>query len=175
MHSAPSVEYPAGRSAFQARLDGALALAWLATQAAWWWSLDRAALPGAWWFSGLLGLLAWLGLRWRARDAVQGRLCWEPAPRRVAGVAPQPGAPPGRWLWHSDAYRHGTELASLRWSLDLQQRVLLHLRNAAGVGWWVWLERDSAPADWQASTKTSASWACARRAMPARSCTKPFE
>jgi hypothetical protein len=158
MHGAPSVEYPTGRSAFQGWLDGALALAWLAMQLAWWLSLEGAPLPGAWWFSGLLGLLAWSGLRWRARDAVQGRRCWEPAPRRPAGAPPQPGALPGRWIWYSDAYRHGTGLADLRWSLDLQQRVLLHLRNAAGVGWWVWLERDSAPADWQALREALVAW-----------------
>ena len=46
MHSSPSVEYPAGRSAFQARLDAVLALAWLATQACWWLALEGAALPG---------------------------------------------------------------------------------------------------------------------------------
>jgi hypothetical protein len=154
--SAPSVEYPAGRSVFQARLDGALALAWLALQAAWWIALD-GLVPGAWWFSGLLGLLAWTGWRWRSRRPLQGRLCWEPAPRRAGGV-PQPGALPGRWLWYSDAYRHGTALAGLHWSLDLQQRVLLHLRNAAGVGWWVWLERDSAPDDWQALREALVAW-----------------
>ena len=163
MHSAPSVEYPAGRSAFQARLDAVLALAWLATQACWWLALEGAALPGAWWFSALLGLLAWLGLRWRASTAVEGRLCWEPAPRRAAGVSPQPGALPGRWLWRSEAYRHGTELAELRWSLDLQRRVLLHLRNAAGIGWWVWLERDSSPADWQALREALVAWREAQR------------
>lgn len=163
MHSAPSVEYPAGRSAFQARLDASLALAWLGMQAAWWISLEGAALPGGWWFSGLVGLLAWLALNWRARAAVRGRLCWEPAARRQAGLPPQPGAMPGSWIWRSEAYRHGTELASLRWSIDLQHRVLLHLRNAAGVGWWVWLERDSAPADWQALREALVVWREAQR------------
>ncbi|MEN9904484.1 MAG: hypothetical protein RLZZ555_1049 [Pseudomonadota bacterium] len=158
MHSAPSVEYPAGRSAFQARIEGALALAWLGMQAAWWLSLEGAALPGAWWFSGLLGLVAWLVQRWRARSVVEGRLSWEPAARRPAGMSPQPGSLPGRWVWRSEAYRHGTELASLRWSLDLQQRVLLQLRNAAGISWWVWLECDRAPADWQALREALVAW-----------------
>lgn len=166
MHSAPSVEYPVGRSAFQARLEGGLALAWLGMQAAWYHSLAGAALPAAWWFSGLLGLLLWLVLRWRARTVVEGRLCWEPAARRPAGVPAQPDAMPGRWLWYSDAYRHGTELASLRWSLDLQQRVLLQLRNAAGLSWWVWLERDSAPADWPALREALVAWSEAQRREP---------
>jgi hypothetical protein len=163
MHSAPSVEYPAGRSAFQARLEGALALAWLGTQLAWHRSLDGAALPGAWWFSALLGLLAWLMLRWRARTVAEGQLCWEPAARRPAAAPPQPAAMPGRWIWRSQAYRHGTELAELRWSLDLQRRVLLQLRNAAGISWWVWLERDSAPADWQALREALVAWREAQR------------
>ena len=80
MHSAPSVEYPAGRSAFQGWLESLLLLAWLALQLAWWFSLRGAALPGAWWFSGLLGLLLWAVTRWRSRQPVAGRLCWEPAP-----------------------------------------------------------------------------------------------
>ena len=65
MHSAPSVEYPVGRSAFQGRLERLLLLAWFVLQLAWWQSLRGAALPGAWWFSGLLGLGLWGFARWR--------------------------------------------------------------------------------------------------------------
>ena len=68
-----------------------------------------------------------------------------------------------RWIWSSAAYRHGTELAALSWSLDLQHHVLLHLRNAAGLGWWVWLERDRAPADWQALREALVAWREAQR------------
>lgn len=170
MHSAPSVEYPAGRSAFQGRLESLLLLAWLALQLAWWYSLRDAALPGAWWFSGLLGLLLWGGTRWRSRQPVVGRLCWEPAQAPVgAHAAPVPGQPvlPGRWVWRSEAYRHGTELAGLHWALDLQGLVLLRLSNAAGLGWWVWLERDRAPADWQALRVALVAWREAQR-RPAR-------
>ncbi|MEO0002587.1 MAG: hypothetical protein RLZZ22_279 [Pseudomonadota bacterium] len=169
MHSAPSVEYPAGRSTFQDRLERLLPLAWLALQLAWWVSLRGGALPGAWWCSGLFGLGLWGVARWRSRQPVVGRLCWEPAPAPAgAGALPAPG-PPGRWIWRSQAYRHGTELADLRWALDLQGQVLLRLRNAAGLGWWVWLERDSAPADWQALRVALVAWREARRPSARRS------
>ncbi len=153
MHSAPSVEYPAGRSAFERRIEAALALAWLLMQAAWARALEGGPLPGAWWFSGLIGLLACLVLRWRAREPVVGRLCWERASR-----AADPSGRPGRWIWHSAAYRHGTELAELRWALDLQLHVLLHARSAAGLGWWIWLSRDSAPGDWDALRAALVAW-----------------
>ena len=162
MHSAPSVEYPVGRSAFERRIEAALALAWLLMQAAWAWALAGGPLPGAWWFSGLLGLLACLALRWRARAPVVGRLCWERAPRAVARSDPSnpsdQARQPGRWVWRSAAYRHGTELAELRWSLDLQCHVLLHARNAAGLGWWIWLSRDSAPGNWDALRAALVAW-----------------
>ena len=167
MHSAPSVEYPAGRSAFQGRLESLLLLAWLALQLAWWQSLRGAALPGAWWFSGLLGLGLWAGTRWRSRQPVAGRLCWESARVQPPGVAatPLPGEAslPGRWIWRSEAYRQGTELAGLHWAIDLQGHVLLRLDNAAGLGWWVWLARDSAPADWQALRIALVAWRDAQR------------
>lgn len=158
MHSAPSVEYPAGRSALQARCELGLALAWLAMQLAWWLSLQGATLPGAWWFSGLLGLLLGLATHWRSRHPVRGRLRWEPAPRRVAGDPDLPDPLPGRWIWCSEAYRHGTELAGLNWAIDLQHHVLLQLRNAAGLSWWVWLARDSAPDDWPALRIALVAW-----------------
>lgn len=158
MHSAPSVEYPAGRPALQARFELGLALAWLAMQLAWWFSLQDTVLPGAWWFSGLLGLLVWLATRWLARSTVQGRLRWEPSLRRATGGPNPPAQLPGRWIWSSAAYRHGTELAALSWSLDLQHHVLLHLRNAAGLGWWVWLARDAAPDDWHALRVALVAW-----------------
>ncbi len=167
MHSAPSVEYPAGRSAFQARLEWLLLLAWLALQLAWWQSLRGAALPGAWWCSGLFGLGLWGVARWRSRQPVAGRLCWEPVLAPVGAHAVSADGRPGRWIWRSEAYRHGTELASLHWAIDLQGHVLLRLNNAAGLGWWVWLERDSAPADWQALRVALVAWREAQR-RPAR-------
>ena len=35
--------------------------------------------------------------------------------------------------------------------------------GAAGLGWWVWLERDSAPADWQALRVALVAWREAQR------------
>lgn len=141
MHSAPSVEYPAGRCAFAQRLELALFLAWLLVQGLWAWTLQRWPLPGAWWLACLLGgcLFGWG--RWRARHPVVGHLAW---------VAPEPeaGQSEGRWVWTSTAYRRGTVLASIDWTLDGQRVVLLRLRNAAGLAWWVWLERASAPDGW---------------------------
>jgi len=149
MHDAPSVEYPAGRSAFQVRLEALLVLAWLLLQAGWAAALEGAALPGAWWFSTLAGLLAWLAARWRARHAIEGVLCW---------IAASGDGPPGRWLWRSAQHRHGTELGALAWSLDLQDHVLLHLRDAVGLGWWVWLERRRAPEDWDDLRRALVAW-----------------
>ena len=148
MHDAPSVEYPAGRSVFQARLEALLLLAWLLLQAGWLLALEGAAWPGAWWFSMLAGLLAWLAARWRARHAIEGVLCW----RSGADGAP------GGWIWRSALHRHGSELGALAWSLDLQDHVLLHLRDAAGLGWWVWLEKRRAPESWDELRRALVAW-----------------
>lgn len=162
MHGAPSVEYPAGRSVFQARFEALLALSWLLTQACWAWGLGGRALPGAWWFAGLLGLLGCLAARWRARHVNEGHLCWVSAHGSPDPLPPGAGVgaavPAGQWVWRSESYRHGTELAGLAWSLDLQDHVLLHLRNAAGLGWWVWLERRSAPESWDALRGALVAW-----------------
>ncbi|MEY5101066.1 MAG: hypothetical protein RJA36_3785 [Pseudomonadota bacterium] len=151
MHDAPSVEYPAGRSAFQARLEALLVLAWLLMQAGWAGALEGRVLPGAWWFSALAGLLAWLAARWRARHAVEGTLCWQAAPAGAHGQ-------PGRWIWRSADYRQGTELSALAWSLDLQAHVLLYLRDRAGLGCWVWLEQRSAPEAWDDLRRALVAW-----------------
>ena len=141
MHSAPSVEFPAGRSAFAGRLELALLLVWLMVQAFWAWSLQRWPLPGTWWLACVCGTLLFGWVRWQARYPLQGCLAWVPG-------APEPGRPAGEWIWTSSAYRRGTSLASVEWTLDLQERVLLRLRNAAGLSWWIWLERGSAPQSW---------------------------
>jgi toxin CptA len=141
MRNAPSVDYPAGRSALAARLEVALALVWVALQGAWAVSVARWPLPGAWWFACGTGALWFAWSRWRTRHPVEGCLAWE---------APPPGgsAAEGRWIWTSPAYRRGTPLASVDWALDLQGLVLLRLRNAAGLSWWVWLERHRDPRRW---------------------------
>jgi hypothetical protein len=143
MDCAPSVEYPAGRSVFAQIVFGLLASAWLAGQFVWALALPGASWPGAWWFSVVAGLLCGVWGGWRLRHPVRGRLCWEPAvsERKATGK-------PGDWLWFSVAYRRGTPLERVEWVWDLQGVVLLRLRNAAGLSWWLWLERSSAPDLW---------------------------
>lgn len=102
------------------------------------------------WMAAYLTLSNWLAL------AVAG-LAWMGWAARVerhpiAGVLHFSGAP-GQgpaWRWWPGGASDGLALDAVRVSLDLQSRVLLHLRGAAGVPAWVWVERDRAPADWLA-------------------------
>ena len=143
MHCAPSVEYPAGRSAFAQLGFLMLVMAWLFGQGFWLFSLAEGRWPGAWWFSTVLGLLGLAWGFWRLRRPLSGSLLWE-ASSAERGTGEMPGA----WLWFSPAYRRGTPLDRVEWIWDLQGVVLLRLRNAAGLSWWVWLERSSAPDLW---------------------------
>lgn len=143
MYCAPSVEYPAGRSVFAQGVFLLLVLAWSCSQAFWLFSLGKGAWPGAWWFSTLLGLLCASWGLWRLRNPLYGTLQWEAAPAQR-----EPDEPGGKWLWFSSAYRQGTPLERVEWVWDLQHVVLLRLHNAAGLTWWVWLERTGDPTHW---------------------------
>lgn len=61
-----------------------------------------------------------------------------------------PGTPLGDWSWHSTTYRHGTPVERLECVLDVQNALLLRLRNGAGLHTWVWLQHDTAPEHWHA-------------------------
>ena len=125
MHAAPSVSYPVGRSRFALV---ALGLAWLvglALAALWTLQADapgwRQALAfGAAGAAGLAAALAW-------RRSPSGRLAWDG----------------GGWRWEEEGGR--PEIA-----LDLQSRMLLRWRSDAGAVRWLAVERNAAPAHWDA-------------------------
>ncbi|GAB3183961.1 hypothetical protein [Hydrogenophaga aquatica] len=145
MHCAPSVEYPVGRSVFAQGVFLVLVSAWLLGQVLWAVSLTGNPWPGAWWFSAGAGLLLAVWGYWRLKQPPQGRLHWVPP---AAGSAGAGDGQAGAWQWFSAAYRHGTPLDRVEWVWDLQGMVLLRLRNAAGLSWWVWLERSFDPGVW---------------------------
>ena len=126
MNSAPSVNYPVGRS----RFSGALALAtWLlgAAAAALWW----VGVPASSWRGGVvLAVLvvagAMAGLSWWRSAA--GELGWN-------GEA---------WSWTE---RRTTREGAVTTCLDLQQWLLLRWAGQ-GVSRWLWLEQSRAPARW---------------------------
>ncbi|HEX7891575.1 MAG TPA: hypothetical protein VF522_19650 [Ramlibacter sp.] len=129
MHAAPSVSYPVGRSAFAGcvilllallGLLGALAWTLQAQALAWRQALAFAAVAAC---SGI-ALASW----WRSP---QGVLRWDGA----------------EWQWQqgSQAWPGEVELA-----LDLQSRLLLHWRAAAGRTLWLWMEATSDVSHWEA-------------------------
>ncbi len=127
MHSAPSVNYPVGRSRWAAAL---LALAWsagAAVAAAWSAQSDIALWrPGAVWLalagSGLFALRAW----WTGPEGV---LAWDGS----------------SWSW--TAVRGAATVGQLRVSIDLQVLLLTSWHDADGRHW-LWLERARAPERW---------------------------
>lgn len=125
MHAAPSVSYPVGRSAFAGALHAAVFLLALAAAAAWTASADapgwRQALAGLATLSlGAFALASWL--------------------RSPAGVLRWDGS---AWQWQE---RAGSVVAAL----DLQSRLLLRWRGEEGVTQWLWMERESDSAHWEA-------------------------
>lgn len=148
MHSAPSVEYPAGGSVLDARVTLAAALVWLLVQALWAWTWGVWPLPGAWWGAAVAGLALLALGHWQRRHPVQGRLRWQAAPALAPDVPRVAATPAGDWSWHSATYRHGTPVERLDCVLDAQNALLLRLHNAAGLYALVWLQRDADPARW---------------------------
>ena len=129
MHSAPSVSYPVGRSAFAGRLLAGFGALGIAAAAAWtvqsssfgWrpalgWACALACAGfalGAWWRSPF-GVLHWDGAAWQWQDG--------------AGMAP----------------------GGLECALDLQSRMLLRWQGEGGAPRWLWVERKAAPSHWEA-------------------------
>jgi toxin CptA len=128
MHSAPSVSYPVGRSAFAGWLYAALALL------------------------GALAFLTWVlasSFGWRQVMALVAVLA-------SAGLALQGWrrSPVGVLLWDGEswAWQKGEVIASghPEIALDLQSRLLLRWRPNSGRVLWFWLERSSDPSHWDA-------------------------
>jgi toxin CptA len=129
MHSAPSVNYPVGRSAFAGRAGAVLVLAGLAACGAWSWQAD----PGWRQFAGFAAVLACGAFAvhawWRSPLGV---LRWD-------GLA---------WTWEEGGGQAGAGQPEL--ALDLQGRLLLHWRPHQGRSRWLWLERASDASHWDA-------------------------
>ena len=133
MHSAPSVPYPVGRSAFWGLVLGTIWCSGALLVGAWcyvcdsvsarhWLTLAMLVLCGvlalAGWWKSPAGILSWDGQQW----------CWS------AGQGAQ------------EAARSGTLVVAL----DLQRRMLLRLQPERGAPLWLCAEQALAPARWQA-------------------------
>lgn len=141
MQGPPSVEYPVARSRAAGWLWLVLLLGWLLVQTVWAASSWPSWPGGAWWFAALAGLCWAVYGGWLYRRSPHGRIAWERDNGVKTGLA-------GRWVWYSQAYRQGTTLAHVEAVLDVQHTLLLRLANAEGRVWWLWLERNQQPADW---------------------------
>ncbi|WP_439114414.1 hypothetical protein [Hydrogenophaga sp.] len=149
MRNAPSVVFPVGRCAFYAGLLCMLAGLGLLVLLLWWWPWLGAPADAPWlarvagWLGGLLWL-GWVGFAWRSwLHAPVGRLQWDALGAPVSGLV---GA--GVWRWHRDALTDGAPLQQVERALDLQNRMLLRVRNPDGAHRWLWVERSSDPARW---------------------------
>jgi toxin CptA len=129
MHTAPSVNYPVGRSAFAGWILAAIGLLGLAAAGAW--SAQSSILT---WRQGLAflavlacGLLA--ARSWLASP--QGLLLWD-------GLG---------WQWQEG---RSVLAGQPDIALDLQARMLLRFRVDGGGFRWLWLERKSDVSHWDA-------------------------
>lgn len=129
MHGPPSVSHPVGRSRFAGALMAVLAAAGLAAVSAWAW---QSAAPG--WRQALAfaAVAACTGIAARA---------WWVSPR---GLLRWDG---GGWLWEEGGAASAGRVGQ---ALDLQSRLLVRFHPETGAPRWLWLERDAAPADWDA-------------------------
>lgn len=144
MRNAPSVLYPVGRCAWYVRglyLLGFLGL--LTVAGAWWTGARQPGLTGLPWTGAGLWVL-WGGFAlWSWQRTPQGLLKWD-----ASTPAMDAAASPGAWIWYSEAYQDGVKLLRVDRVLDVQNRVLLHLRYPHEGRSWVWAERARDPARW---------------------------
>jgi hypothetical protein len=129
MHSAPSVTYPVGRSAFALALAAALAALGLAVAVLWSVQSPAAGWRQALAFAAVAACAGTAGSAWWRSPA--GTLRWDGA----------------GWTWEEGGEgRCGhPEIA-----LDLQNRLLLRWQPETGRVRWLWLERARDPAHWEA-------------------------
>lgn len=136
MNNAPSVDFPVGRSRFEAvGLASVAALGAAATAA--WAVQSPVGSVGPMWAAGLwLAATALAAFTW-CRTA-RGTLAW-----RL-----------GRWHWLDVPETGGAGVAGdppaarLSVALDLQRHLLLHLNAPPARPRWLWLSRDMAPSRW---------------------------
>ena len=144
MHSAPSVSYPVGRSAFAGALS---ALLWLlGAGAILAWALKSGPATGR---------LVAASLVCAAAGLASGRLWW----RTRAGVVSWDGEG-----WSCSTAALGGPARAIV-VLDLQGRMLVRL--AAARSCWVWLERHQSPERWDDVRRAAHSRAAADRLLPA--------
>jgi len=137
MHSAPSVNYPVGRSRWVAR---ALILTWVAGAAAavfWRRQVDSNLGADDWrqWVLVAGLIVAALGVRAALRAQPVGQLRWD-----------------GQYWLLQDANERGAEhgLAQASVHFDIQSLMLIRLAPADSPVQWLWAERYRAPDRWRA-------------------------
>ncbi|MDP1683964.1 hypothetical protein [Hydrogenophaga sp.] len=139
--------YPVGRCVFHAWMLGLLgalsATAWFllltghhaAPDQPWRWAMSLTAIGsfGAW---ACAAVLSWV-------RSPQGMLVWDASLRQDEDEVER-----GAWLWRNKVRAQDTPLRELQLVLDLQDRVLLHMRMANASARWIWAERSRDPARW---------------------------
>ena len=129
MHSAPAVSYPVGRSSFQGWLVGLLCLMGIISGLFWFYQSD----PGGWrpWLFPLVMLCSCIVAVHAWSRSRQGRLRWD-------GQA---------WSWiQADRSVCGV----LTVHLDLQFCLVVCLHLDGGTPIWLWPERSTEVAEWNA-------------------------
>lgn len=129
MHNAPAVNYPVGRSRFQAWLLGLTGFGGIATGLLWRYQVDLAPWR-QWLFAvALLGAFILAADAWRRSPS--GLLRWD-------GQA---------WSWNT-ADTSATGVLAVH--LDLPFCMLLSLRADAGARMWLWPQRSADAGLWNA-------------------------
>lgn len=129
MHSAPAVDFPAGRSRFQGWLISLVGSAGCLADVLWCYQVESIG-----WRQGLLlaTLFATFVLAlWAWRHCPSGRLRWD-------GQA---------WNWSGAA---GSVAGVLAVHLDLQSCLILSLRPAGAARIWLWPQRQTDAGSWDA-------------------------
>ncbi len=130
MHSAPAVSFPVGRSRFEGWLTGGVIVCGFLVVSTWCLQADA------------LGWRQWLAVvLWLVTSRLAGSNWWH--------------SPKGSLSWDGAAWSLTVEAQSFvvvpEVVVDLQQLVLLRLRDPAGIRvTWVWLDRVSKPLRWVA-------------------------
>lgn len=144
MKGPPDLSYPCGAAHHEALGFWLLALLWASGLTVWALAVQTSDLPGAWWFSAVVGV-AWMGWGfWRVPHRRQGTLIWANDARGR-----------GRWvLSRQDGAARPQHLERLQVVLDMQSSLLLRATAPDGTPHWIWLHRRDAPPHWHALRRT---------------------